>query len=141
VGRSAPALAVPALGGGQLTLAQYAGHPRVIGFFATSCIDCRSDMATLEQAYRRYRQYGLVVLGIGIDGSAANARWMARQVGATFPIGYDGTGNLALRYRVFAIPTTVFVSPDGTITGIVEGGVTEQALARHLARLLPAAAR
>jgi peroxiredoxin len=141
VGRPAPALAVPAIGGGQLSLAQYAGRPRMITFFATSCIDCRSDMAMLEQVYRRYQQQGLVVLGIGIDGTASNARWMARQVGATFPIGYDETGDLAVRYRVFAIPTTVFVKPDGTITGILQGGVTDKVLAPYLARILPAAAQ
>jgi cytochrome c biogenesis protein CcmG/thiol:disulfide interchange protein DsbE len=141
VGRPAPALAVPSLAGDRLTLAQYVGHPRVIAFFATSCTDCRSDMATLERVYRRYRRHGLVVLGIGIDGTASDARWMARQVGATFPIGYDETGAVALRYRVFSVPATVLVRRDGTVTAIVEGLVAEKGLARDLARILPVAER
>lgn len=141
VGRPAPALAVPALAGGQLTLAQYAGHPRVIGFFAVGCIDCVPDLAMLEQAYRRYERPGLVVLGIGVAATAGDARWMARQVGATFPIGYDETGDLVRIYRLYNIPTTVFVSPAGTITGILQGRVTDKALAQYLARILPASAQ
>jgi peroxiredoxin len=142
VGRPAPALAVPALAGGQLTLAQYAGHPRVISFFAVSCIDCRPDLAALEQAYRRYERHGLVVLGIGVAATADDARWFAKQVGATFPIGYDETGDLAVRaYRVYGVPTTVFVSPAGTITGILQGRVTDTVLAQYLARILLAPAQ
>ncbi len=141
VGRPAPALAVPALAGGQLTLAQYAGHPRVIGFFAVGCIDCVPDLAMLEQAYRRYQRHGLVVLGIGVAADAGDARWMAGQVGATFPIGYDERGDLARIYRLYTVPTTVFVSPAGTITGILQGRVTEKALAQYLAPILPAAAQ
>jgi peroxiredoxin len=142
VGRPEPALAVPALAGGQLTLAQYAGHPRVIGFFAVGCIDCAPDLAKLEQAYRRHQRHGLVVLGIGVQTTAGDARWMAGQVGATFPIGYDETGDLAARiYRLYNVPTTVFVSPAGTITGILQGRVTDKALAQYLAGILPAPAQ
>jgi len=142
VGRPAPALAVPALGGGELTLAKYAGHPRVIGFFAASCIDCRPDLAALEQAYRRYQRHGLVILGIGVVTPPDEVREFAQQVDATFPIGYDETGDLAVRaYRLYTVPTTVFVSPAGTITGILRGRVTDKVLASYLARILPASAQ
>jgi peroxiredoxin len=138
VGRSAPALSVPALAGGQLTLARYAGHPRVIGFFAASCIDCRPDLAALEQAYRRYQRQGLVVLGIGVQTTADDARWFAKQVGATFPIGYDEIGDLAVRtYRLYGVPTTVFISADGVVRGVLQGRVTGGALNQYLALILP----
>jgi peroxiredoxin len=142
VGRPAPALAVPALAGGQLTLAQYAGRPRVIGFFAASCIDCLPDLAALEQVYRRYRRQGLVVLGIGVAATASDARGLARQAGATFPIGYDENGDLAVRaYRLITVPVTVFVSPAGTIMGIAQGRISDRVLAQYLGRILAAATR
>ncbi len=140
VGHPAPALVVPALAGGQLSLAQYAGRPRVITFFAAWCVDCRPDLAAIEQVYRHYQWRGLVVLGIGVQATAGDVRWMAGQVGATFPIGYDETGDRTARaYQLYAVPTTVFVSPAGMITGILQGRVTDKVLAPYLARILPTA--
>lgn len=66
VGQPAPAFVVPGLDGGMLALAQYAGRPRVVTSFATSCGECLGDLAVLEPAYRQYRARGLVVLGIGV---------------------------------------------------------------------------
>lgn len=54
-GRLAPAFAVPGLAGGQLTVAQYGGRPRVVSFFAAWCESCWNDMAVLNGAYQRYR--------------------------------------------------------------------------------------
>jgi cytochrome c biogenesis protein CcmG/thiol:disulfide interchange protein DsbE len=140
VGRPAPAFAVPAIAGGQVSLAQYAGQPRVLSFFASSCLDCRPDLAALEGLYRRYQGHGLVVLGVAVGTTAGDARWFAKQVGATFPIGYDETGDRTVRaYQLYAVPTTVFVKPDGTIAGILQGRVTDKVLAPYLARILPAA--
>lgn len=138
-GRPAPGFAIPAIGGGQVTLAQYAGHSRVVAFFSVGCIDCRPDLAALEQAYRRYRDQGLVVLGIGVYNTAEYARGLAKLVGATFPIGYDESGDLAARpYRLSIVPTTVFVDAHGIIRAVHEGRVTDAVLSKYLALILPA---
>ncbi len=139
-GRPAPGFAIPAIGGGQVILAQYAGHPRVVTFFSVGCIDCRPDLAALEQAYRRYRRQGLVVLGIGVYDTAEYVRGLAKLVGATFPIGYDEGGDLAARpYRLSMVPTAVFVDAHGIIRGVHEGRVTDAVLSKYLALILPVA--
>lgn len=142
VGRSAPAFAVPGLTGGQLTLAQYAGHPRVVTFFATSCGQCLGDLAVLEPAYRQYRGRGLVILGIGVEDTAANLRQAASQIGVSFPLGYDDNGDRVARpYGLYSIPMTVFIDVDGIIRAIVQGSVGDAALERNLALILPRAAQ
>ncbi len=139
-GRPAPEFAVPAIGGGRVSLAQYAGHPRVVAFFAVGCVDCRPDLAALEQAYRRYRHQGLVVLGIDVYDTSEYARGLANLVRATFPIGYDERGDLAARpYRLSIVPTTVFVDAHGVIRAVHEGRVTGAVLSKNLALILPPA--
>jgi peroxiredoxin len=138
---AAPAFAVPAVAGGRVVLVQYAGHPRIVAFFATGCLDCRPDLGALERIYRRYRQQGLVVLGIGVAATADEVRGLIAGMGVTFPIGYDERGDLAARpYHVYGVPMSVFVDRSGTVTGVVEGRITDEALARQLPRILPAQA-
>jgi cytochrome c biogenesis protein CcmG/thiol:disulfide interchange protein DsbE len=142
VGRPAPAFAVPGLTGGRLTLARYAGHPRVVSFFAAWCEECWNDMSDLERAYERYRRQGLVMIGIGVQDTVADLRQMAANVGVSFPLGYDQSGDLAARaYHLYSIPTTVFIGADGTIKAELQGRVFSDALQRYLALILPAAAQ
>src|SRR5579884_2906339 len=141
VGQPAPAFVVPGLDGGMLALAQYAGRPRVVTSFATSCGECLGDLAVLEPAYRQYRARGLVVLGIGVEDAASNLRQAARQFGVSFPVGYDEDGTrVALPYGLSSIPTTVFIDAGGTVRDVVRGPVRGAALGRALALILPSAA-
>jgi cytochrome c biogenesis protein CcmG, thiol:disulfide interchange protein DsbE len=140
-GYPAPGFAVPGLAGGQVTLAQYAGHPRVVSFFASWCESCWNDIATLERAYSRYRDQGLVILGVGVQDTAGSLRYVAMQLHVTFPVGYDNNGSLAARaYELYSIPTTVFVDADGMVRASVQGRVHSDTLQKYLALILPAAA-
>jgi hypothetical protein len=74
-GYPAPGFAVPGLAGGQVTLAQYVGHPRVVSFFASWCESCWNDIATLQRAYSRYHDQGLVILGVGVQDTVGSLRY------------------------------------------------------------------
>jgi peroxiredoxin len=140
-GYRAPGFAVPGLTGGQVTLAQYAGRPRVVSFFASWCEECWNDMAVLQHAYDRYRDQGLVILGIGVHDSVGSLRRMTERVRVTFPTGYDAGDDLAARrFNLCSIPTTVFVGTEGIIKGVVQGRVHSDTLRQYLALILPSAA-
>lgn len=142
VGQPAPAVVVPGLGGGPLALALYAGHPRVLTFFATACGECLGDLAVLEPVYRKHRARGLVVLGIGVEDTAPNLSRAARRLGVSFPLGYDEDGDRVVRpYGLYSIPTTVFIDGDGIVRAVVQGSVRGSTLERDLALILPGAAR
>src|SRR3954465_3231612 len=59
---SAPAVALPRLGGGTLASQSLQGKPQVVNFWASWCIPCRDEASLLQRASK---QYGgrLVVLG------------------------------------------------------------------------------
>ena len=140
-GRPAPAFAVPGLSGGRVTLGQYAGHPRVISFFASWCESCWNDVRTLQRGYERYRDQGVVVLGIGARDTAGSLRSMTERLHVTFPTGYDERGDLAAQpFHLYTIPTTVFVGANGVIKGVVQGRVHSDTLRKYITLILPAAA-
>ncbi len=140
-GHPAPGFAVPGLAGGRVTLAQYAGHPRVVSFFASWCESCWNDIATLQRAYSRYHDQGLVILGVGVQDTVGSLRHVAMRLHVTVPVGYDENGSLAARpYDLYSIPTTVFVDANGMVKASVQGRVHSDTLQKYLALILPAAA-
>jgi len=142
VGHLAPAFSVPGLAGGRLTLAQYDGHPRVVSFFAAWCVSCWNDMAVLNSGYQRYRSRGVVMIGIGVRDTVEDLRAMAGKLKISFPLGYDQGGDLAARpYRLYSVPTTVFIGTNGVIKAVVQGRVHSDTLQQYLAMILPAPAQ
>ncbi len=140
-GRPAPPLSVPSLtGGGQVTLAQFSGHPMVITFFSSDCGVCWPDMSLLEKAYGRYRGRGLVVVGVGVQDTVSSLRQMIKSLNVTFPVGSDEKGASAARYRLTAIPTTVFVGADGIVKSVLEGNLDDRTLQKRLVLILPRSA-
>jgi peroxiredoxin len=140
-GRPAPPFSVPALaGGGQVALAQFAGHPLVITFFSTDCGTCWPDMSLLEKAYGRYRSRGLVIVGVGVQDTVSSLRKMVKSLNVTFPIGNDEKGASAAQYRLTSVPTTVFVGSDGVVKSVLEGNLDDRTLQRHLGVILPKSA-
>ncbi len=140
-GRPAPPFSVPALaGGGQVTLAQFAGHPLVITFFNSDCGVCWPDMSLLEKAYGQYRSRGLVIVGVGVQDTVSSLRQMIKSLNVTFPVGNDEKGASAARYRLTSIPTTVFVGADGIVKSVLEGNLDDRTLQKRLVLILPRSA-
>ena len=136
-GRPVPPLSVPSLNGGEVSLARFSGHPLVITFFNSDCGVCWPDMALLEKAYGRHRSQGLVIVGVGVQDTVTSLRQMIKSLNVTFPVGNDESGASAARYRLTAIPTTVFVGADGLVKGVLEGNLDDRRLQKHLALILP----
>jgi|GEM_PF-469907 len=143
-GWQAPSFAAASLSrpGSQVGLAQFAGRPLVVNFFASWCTDCRAEAPALERLARRYRgKVGFV--GIDTDDADASAgRQFLRTFGVTYPVASDPQGIVASRYGVEDLPTTFVVSSAGTVLHDDLGPVSVASLGAQLAALVdrPAAA-
>ena len=102
---------------GTLSIAELRGKPVVVNFWASWCIPCRDEAPVLEQTYRRYRDQGLVVLGIDVNDFRADARRFMDKHGLTYPIVYDGKGSTVGKWGVRGFPETFFVDRSGKLVG------------------------
>jgi cytochrome c biogenesis protein CcmG, thiol:disulfide interchange protein DsbE len=102
---------------GTLSMADLRGKPVVVNFWASWCVPCRDEAPVLEQTYRRYRDQGLVVLGIDVNDFRADARRFMEKYGLTYPVVYDGKGSTVGKWGVRGFPETFFVDRSGKLVG------------------------
>jgi len=129
------------LKGDPITLAQFAGHPMWIDFFATWCPPCQQETPTLEAVYREHQAEGLVLLAISVqETSPADVQAYATQYGLTYPIGFDATSAVFKAYQAFGLPTQVFVDRDGIVRSVVRGPLDQTGAEQQLAPILSGSA-
>lgn len=136
-GHPAPDFTLVRVGGGELSLAELRGRPVVLNFWATWCAPCEAEMPELEQAYRRYGDAGLLVLGVNQGEGETTVRAYADRLGITFPLLRDGDMEVGRRYRVEALPTTFFIDREGIIREQVIGQMNTAVLRQRLRSIFP----
>lgn len=127
-GPQAPAWQLPGLSRPALvvSLAQFRGHPLVINFWASWCPPCRKEMPALEQAARALA--GKVdFAGLDTQDERSAGLAFARRMAVSYPLATDNA-QVYGAYGVSGLPTTIFVSADGTIVGRQVGAMTEAGL-------------
>ncbi len=125
-----PTFTLPLLAGnGQFALGALRGHPVLLNFWASYCDACKQEMPTLEAAYRRYRARGVVLVGVDTLGDVpADARALVRRMGLTYPMVLDARQDVADRYNVAGLPTSVFIDAAGRVRGTVVGAIDDATL-------------
>lgn len=136
LGRSAPDFTLPLFSGGELRLSSLRGRVVLVNFWASWCLACRQEAPYLEQAWRRYRDQGLVVLGVNIWDTDRDARAYIREFGHTFPNGPDRRGTVAIAYGVRGVPESYFIDRRGVIAAQVVGPLTPEKISRLVEPLL-----
>ncbi len=127
----------PDVDGREVRLADFAGKPMVINLWATWCGPCRLETPQLVDLHAKYRERGLVILGISIDDRPEAIRAFADEFKVTYPmlVGRDRHEELAALGYSGPVPMTVFVRPDGTIATRVVGIATTASMERRILAL------
>jgi cytochrome c biogenesis protein CcmG/thiol:disulfide interchange protein DsbE len=134
----APAFALSRLDTpGKLALASLRGKVVVLNFWASWCNPCKSEAPRLEAAWRRYREQGVVVLGVDGQDFSGDAQRFIRKHKITYPNVHDGPGNIGTKYGVTGYPETYFVDRRGRLVGDrVVGEVSAAKLTAGIQRAL-----
>lgn len=142
-GQPAPAFELQRLGAADtIRSADYAGQVVVLNFWASWCIPCRTEAPLLQEAWERYRDDGLVVLGIDAQDLRGDARRFVERYGLTYPIAYDGNGASLGRFGTTGFPETWFVGRDGRLVGEhIVGEFDREQLERNVQAALDTPAR
>ncbi len=136
VGAFPPDFTATAVDGTTVTLSALRGKPVWLTFGASWCGDCRAEAPDLQATYAKFKDRGLVVVGIFIEEDANAVRDYAGRVGFTFPMIADPDTRIARRYRTLGIPTHFFIGADGVIREVRLGGLEPAEMERLASSLL-----
>jgi len=133
----APAIRIPALSGGWVSLSQFRGKVVIVDFWATWCPPCGALISNLAALHRAYGEKGLVILGIALDREGAEVvAPFVRQERVPFPVLL---GNREVRDafgRIESLPTTFIIDREGRIVRRMVGYHTYEEVENECAPLL-----
>ncbi len=128
--------ALPDLTGQIITLSELRGQVVVVNVWASWCPACRSETPDFAEFARAYRERGVTVLGVNLREDAATVRAFAQANNIDYPLLLDTQGEVAARYQVVGIPTTVIFDAAGNMQRRHVGVLTRAQLAEYVAPLL-----
>ena len=133
--RPAPDFTLNLFDGGKLTLSELKGRAVIINFWASWCKACKEEAPVLEAGWQKYREKGVVFIGLNFRDNEADARAHIKEFGKTYPIGPD-PGNLSVDYGVLGVPETFFINREGVIVGRWIGALNKEKLEAYVEDLL-----
>ncbi len=132
----APAFTFRTFEGEEFSLADQRGKVVVINFWASWCVPCRDEAPILQSVWERYRERGVVMVGIAYLDVELDALAFLDEFGITYPNGLDLGKAIAKRYRIKGVPETFIVDQQGNIVEFYAGPAAEGQLDAILDRLL-----
>lgn len=119
---------------GDLALAELAGRPVVLNFWASWCLSCRDEAAVLESGWQRHGPE-VAFVGIAVNDEPRAARDFIERYGKTYWLAEDTDGSVAVDYGLYGVPETFFIGPDGRILARHVGPLTALDLERRIEAL------
>ncbi len=132
--KALPPASFTTLDGADVTLAQYAGKPVLLNFWATWCVPCVAELPELD----RLAAGGAVhVLAVSADrsGAAAVRPFAAAHHLAHLTLLLDQGSDAVHAMGVAGFPTTLVIAPDGKLRGTLEGPAAWGSAAATIAKL------
>jgi peroxiredoxin len=78
-------------------------------------------MPVLQQLQTKYQDLGVQVWGINVEQENQAGKNFLADLDLSFPIFFDTTNSLSVRYQVEAMPTTIIVDRDGIVRFVFRG--------------------
>lgn len=118
----------PLDGGPDRTLGDLLGDkPIVLNFFAAWCQPCIAEMPDIEQVHQDLGDE-VTILGLAYQDTDENVRGIVAQTGVTYPTFGDSGQDALTYFEGLAMPTTVFIDPDGTVVDVRSRALEEDDL-------------
>jgi peroxiredoxin len=124
------------MNGAEVRLADYKGKIILLNVWATWCGPCELEIPELVEAYSKYKDKGVVVLGISLDDPADTLRAYAPKKNMNYPLLlWDDKFDDAYG-PIVGVPITFFIGRDGTISRRHFGPVTKERIDQEIKALL-----
>jgi thiol-disulfide isomerase/thioredoxin len=121
-GVPAPLFALPVLdaenSGNRLALRDLRGKAVILDFWASWCRPCREQMPIVERIAERFRDRGLVVVGVNTSDEEADARNFVQSRSMSYASVFDLAREASAAYGVQVLPTLVIIDRQGRIVDV-----------------------
>jgi cytochrome c biogenesis protein CcmG, thiol:disulfide interchange protein DsbE len=121
-----------------VNLEELRGKGVVLNFWASWCKPCEEEAAALEEAWQRYKDKGVVFIGVDyLDQEPAAKRYLEK-FGVGYPNGPDLASKISKRYTIRGVPETFFIDPQGKLVGCRKiGPLSPGELDQRIAEIMP----
>jgi peroxiredoxin len=135
-GQSAPDFSLTDADGATVRLSAYKGKVVLLNFWATWCHGCRTEIPWLIEFEDRYKDRGLVVIGVSMD----DAGWKAvkpylNEKKVNYPV-VIGNDDIAKPYGLTSMPMTFLIDRKGKVVATSVGVVDKTACDEEIGRVL-----
>jgi cytochrome c biogenesis protein CcmG, thiol:disulfide interchange protein DsbE len=129
-GFKAPDFELQTLAGDSVRLSDLEGRAVLLNFWASWCAPCQAEMPAFQEVHESYSEDDFIILAVNMTGqdNLSDVNQFVDAHGLTFTILLDELNQVGRLYAVRALPSTYFISRDGTITEVVVGGPLPEAL-------------
>jgi len=112
----APDFTLQDINGNEVTLSDFKGKVVVLNFWATWCPPCRKEIPVFIELYKKYKDEGLVIIGISLDREGKRVLIpFVKKFGINYPV-LIGTKKVVDAYGgIRGIPTTFIIDKKGKI--------------------------
>ena len=126
-----------------LSLADLRGKVVLVNFWTYGCVNCVNALPHVVDLYAKYRDRGLVVIGIHtpefpFERSAANVQAALKRHGITYPVAQDNDSKTWNAWRNQYWPAQYVIDQQGKIVFQHDGEGQYEQIDRTVARLLNA---
>lgn len=132
----APDFSLTTFDGQTLTLSELQGQVVVINFWASWCPPCRDEAPYLESTWRKYKDQGVVFIGVDYVDAEPNALAYIDEFDITYPNGPDIGEKIARDYHIKGVPETFYVDKTGQLRGVQIGPLAAPILDNKIDELL-----
>ena len=141
VGRQAPDFRLEGLNGPPVRLSDLRGQVVVVNFWASWCAECRVEQPALDATWKRFRDSGVVVVGVDFQDQSTDAQEYLAASGSSYPAVRDADSSTALAFGLRGVPETFVVDRGGRVVDRVIGPVDADSLAARIRTAQGGAAR
>jgi len=126
-----------------LSMASLRGKVVLVDFWTYGCVNCVNTLPHVTQLYAKYRDRGLVVVGVHtpefpFERSAANVQAALKRHGITYPVAQDNDSQTWNAYGNQYWPSQYIVDQNGKIVFHHDGEGRYEEIDRVIGRLLNA---